>query len=934
MNKKNESEVMINSKKQFGNKEKRIGLKFDKWLLIAFLLPLVVISATFISEGVFPFGTRGISIIDSYHQYVPFFSELQYKWKHFDSLFYSWHGGLGMNFWAVIAYYLASPLNVLLLIFPKSLVLECFTVIYLLKVGLCGLCAAIFFKERLHTSGPELAAFGGAYALCSYVIGYAWNVMWLDCIFLFPLVMLGLHRLVKDGKPFLYAGSLALCIYTNYYISVMICIFSCLYMAGELIINYRVPLKRRMERSVYFIISSLSAGAFGAIMLLPTIATLMLSDSADTSFPKTVSFYYNAYEMFTQHFAAVVPTDLVGGFNLYCGSAILVLCGLFIFNRRISIKEKCVTIAMAAFVLVSLNTNMLTYVWHGFHFPHGLPGRYSFIYSFLLIYMAARGWQAKKSTPVWSGALMAIILTAALLICAFRGNLTHDPDFWYINIALMAVYGTVLTLILMEFKNLRFLPWIMMAGIMAESCAYSVFGLNENGTMNRADYYIDQKAVQTLKGRIEEKEPENAFYRTEMQERCRRNDVTWQNLPGMGLFSSTENVGVQHLMYRLGFYSVTNKYSYEGETPETDMIMGIKYLISNRDRESFRRFVQTDWIDGEFLYENDRALSLGFMVNEDFNTWNYEQSNAFSVINDMISSMTGEDISVFQSYAVGDAVSVEAIITQESWADWNYSGGEDGTIRVRYISEYDQDMYAYFRAGKCREVKVEGAPEEISTSDEDGHIIHVGKINEGDKIDFIFELDDDYDSGDIKLIGASHDDAALDRAYELLKRQEWQISHFTSTKVEGTIDCDEDGLLFTSIPYDGGWTIRVDGEEVQPEKIADAFIGLRLSAGEHEITMQYRPEGFVSGAILTLFGALVLLWIFYYERKHPLFFAGPETYPESELPKGPSKRVTDDARHLDDAGVDSEVLKKIKNLDNSPEKTENSEETDEEERGI
>ena len=118
------------------------------YYILAFVLPVCVAIMAFISQGVWPFGDRGISVIDSYHQYVPFFSELLYKWKNWDSLFYSWNGGLGMNFLAVMAYYLASPLNILLLIFPKSLVMECFTVIYLLKIGLASLSFGYFIRKR------------------------------------------------------------------------------------------------------------------------------------------------------------------------------------------------------------------------------------------------------------------------------------------------------------------------------------------------------------------------------------------------------------------------------------------------------------------------------------------------------------------------------------------------------------------------------------------------------------------------------------------------------------------------------------------------------------------------------------------------------------------------------------------------------------------
>ena len=263
----------------------------NRFYILAFLIPFVTAVAAFIGQGMWPFGDRGISIIDSYHQYVPFFSELQYKWRHFDSLFYSWNGGLGMNFWAVIAYYLASPLNLLLLIFPKSLVMECFSLIYFIKIGLAGLSFAWFLRKRFNNYGLSVTVFGCCYALSSFVIGYAWNIMWLDCIVLFPIVMLGIHRLMHEGRGWLYGASLALCIFTNYYIAIMICIFSCLYLLAELICERNAGIKARIRRIFGFAGYSLMAGAFGAVMLIPTAYALMSSQSASSSFPTTLKFY-------------------------------------------------------------------------------------------------------------------------------------------------------------------------------------------------------------------------------------------------------------------------------------------------------------------------------------------------------------------------------------------------------------------------------------------------------------------------------------------------------------------------------------------------------------------------------------------------------------------------------------------------------------------
>ena len=153
-----------------------------------------------------------------------------------------------MNFWAVVAYYLASPLNLLLLIFPKSMVMECFSFIYFIKIGLAGVSFAYFLRKRFHHYGFSITVFGCCYALSSFVIGYAWNIMWLDCIVLFPMVMLGIHRLIQEGRGWLYGIALAVCIFTNYYISIMICIFACLDVLVEISCAREVGAGKKLRR--------------------------------------------------------------------------------------------------------------------------------------------------------------------------------------------------------------------------------------------------------------------------------------------------------------------------------------------------------------------------------------------------------------------------------------------------------------------------------------------------------------------------------------------------------------------------------------------------------------------------------------------------------------------------------------------------------------
>lgn len=842
--------------------------KKNIFYIMAFVLPILTAVIAFVAQGVWPFGDRGISVIDSYHQYVPFFSELQYKWANWDSLFYSWNGGLGMNFLATISYYLSSPLNLLLIVFPKSLVMECFTVIYLIKVGLSGLSFSYYIRSRFGKYNIFITAFGCMYAMSSFVIGYGWNIMWLDCIVLFPMVMLGIYRLIHDGKGWIYGCSLALCIFTNYYIAFMICIFSCIYLLMELSCKWDIDLKHVFLTGIKFAGYSLMAGGFGAVLLLPTIHALGLSASASSSFPTTLKFYHNAFELLSQQFAFVQPTDLSGGFNLYCGAAIMILVPMFLLNKNIRLWDRLVKLFAAAFLLVCLNTNYLTYIWHGFHFPNGLPGRYSFIYIFLLLIMGYEGFKAYKGCPKWLPSITAGLWLIFLVLSYYKGQVEFEIYTIIVNVFLLFLYGVLMTMVVLGAKKRKIFELALVTIICVESCVYGIFGLCMNGTVNRKDYYSDQKMLMSLKEQVALIEGEN-FYRFELEERRGRDDVTWHNIPGVSLFSSTVHAGVNHVVRRLGLFSTTNKFSYEGATPESDAFLNVKYLVSKDFKDQIRTFKYMDTVDERHLYVNENALGLGFMVSEDILQWDYEKTNPFEVIDQMMTSVMGEEIRPYTYFGLEEPVVDGCVLTKDSWADWSYTATSNpsGTIKYTYIPEKNQELYIYFKAPHCTRVIAEYADVSKSYSDEDGHIIPIESLEAGQMLTLTFEMDSSYDSGTIKLIPAEHHSILFEQVMEQMKKTTWITTETESNHLRGTIRVLEDGLMFTSIPYDEGWTIRVDGEKIEPEKIANAFLGIRLTPGEHLIEMNYTPKGFGIGMILTLVCTLGLMLGFGLENK-------------------------------------------------------------------
>ena len=289
--------------------EKRIPL------LASFLLPFLLLLLICINHEVYPFGEQCILHIDMYHQYCPFFTELMDKLKSGGSLFYSWNIGLGADFISLYAYYLASPLNWLLILCPGEYVIEFMTILVVLKIALAGLFFGYYLKEHFYRNHFAISIFATAYALCGFSAAYAWDIMWLDCMTLAPLIILGLERLVKEGRPVLYYVALSLSILSNYYISIMICIFLVIWFFLTWLENRETGIGAWLRFAGY----SLLAGGTGAVLIIPEAIILGMSGSQNISFPDSLEWYFNIVAELGRHSA--MTEAYTGGDhwpNLYC----------------------------------------------------------------------------------------------------------------------------------------------------------------------------------------------------------------------------------------------------------------------------------------------------------------------------------------------------------------------------------------------------------------------------------------------------------------------------------------------------------------------------------------------------------------------------------------------------------------------------------------
>ena len=139
-------------------------------------------------------------------------------------------------------------------------------------------------------------------------------------------------------------------------------------------------------------------------------------------------------------------------------------------------------------------------------------------------------------------------------------------------------------------------------------------------------------------------------------------------------------------------------------------------------------------------------------------------------------------------------------------------------------------------------------------------MLAVSEVKAGDVIRIRFNCNAN-EQGSISAMAAILDNELFWEAYEHLNTSTLSLTSFSSTFVEGTINCDRDGLLYTSIPQNGNWHAIVDGKEVEITLIGDAMIGLPLTQGSHTISFRYQNEAFNVGCIVSLCCALVFIAI-------------------------------------------------------------------------
>lgn len=853
----------------------------NRFILFSGLLAAVCISIIYIIYKVFPFGDSTVMRMDLYHQYGPLFAELYDRVVHHQSFIYSWTSGGGSSFLGNYFNYLSSPLSVIIFFFDKENISFAISFLVSVKCILSACTFTYYLKKSQLKHSYMTAVFGVFYAFSAYFLAYYWNVMWLDGMILLPLIALGIENIINRGSGKLYILSLVLLFVSSYYMGFMCCIFAVLYFIAYYLISNNVnavisPEKtfekkyslkalynnKFINRGIKFAVFSMISAMLCAVTLIPTFIILRSCSATSDTFPSTFESYFNIFDFITSHLAGLETTIRSSGDdvlpNVYSGMLAAILLPLFIVNKNIKLREKAVYIVLMLIFLFSFDNNCLNFIWHAFHFPNDLPFRFSYMYSFILLVVGYKAISKIKSLEIRDITFVGILWVFFIILAQKMSTTKMMETTIYTSIAFVIIWTGYLCLV----RNGKADKLIASAlavlicfseVLIADTQAILITQSNSSYQENYATY---TEAIDKIKA------DDEGFFRQELCRLETRMDPCYFGYSGMSTFSSMAYEDYSQLQYSLGMFgNRINSYTYNTQTPVYNMMFNIKYLlqtdVSIAPSENLYDYKFTTSDSKTNVYESKYFLPVSFAVNENTELWDTTEGNPFDVQKDFFELATG----------------FSGVFKEVKYLDTKYdnvSGDKISKNGTYWFSKYDADssyayadititpvksgnIYLYVNSPDISSIDISSTKLGSHTQNiDEPYILDCGYYEAGEEL----KLSIDCGSADVEecyadIFAYTVDDEVLKTGYDRLNQNALNVTKHSDTRIEGTISVSENSYLYSSIPYDEGWSIYIDGEKADTFKIGTAMLGASIKQGEHTVEYRYSPRGLKYGIIIS-----------------------------------------------------------------------------------
>lgn len=886
-------------------------------ILMSAIVPLLILVPAMIYCGIFPFGENTTLAVDLRNQYVGFFEAFKHIFDDPSSFAYNFAKGPGGNMIGTFAYYLLSPFNFLLFAFSDTNLPFGILLIQMIKVSLSGAFFAFYLIKREHGEGWGVLLFSVLYATMGFTVANLLNLMWFDPIYMAPILLWLLERMLDGKSAIPYVFALAATIFTNFYMSYMLCFFLVFYTIWTLIRRARPSGYTKKEwmgecvrKFFRFALVSVIAAALVAWLVLPDLYSLMISKGPyqdPQKFQWTLG--YPLFDPLSRLLPAANDYKQVqNGYAVIFSGTITVIFGLFyLLNRRITLREKIASIVFCAFLLLSMNVKFLNLIWHGLQYPIWYNFRFSWVFSLFALILGYRSFRRTRQIR-WFQYLLVLVSYAGLLcyllykVMKQSGEKGPLPFLTYWHIAATAAIVLLYLLLLHRWRK-KPTSRLAVAGILMltfiEMATNAGFYMGVYNYEPIAEFHFIDAAMRDPSKKIAPQE--NTFYRVERLFRHDRNDGMRFGLSGLTHFNSTYENHTIELFSRLGLARARASSDGGNTTKLTDALFGVKYYMEGKmdaaqktsqpgmsklentiHRPDIKNMILQDESRWVKTYENPWAMPLGMLAEKEISTYDSGRKNPMDFQDDLANMLDGKvgTINYFTRQTMSEArtENLRAVDPNASIVEYKRISTDKKTP-ARLVFDFETtgegSFYATisetFNGGNSNVyLNNQRIKNHRTTNVTSSQVLNVSAAGEQPKKQTLaIEMNKEKDSFKLNHMALFMlNEAALQEAVAMQNANGLQLHSFSSTHFEGKIQASEETpYLLLSLPYDEGWNAHVDGAKVVPLNVLDGLTAIPITKGTHTISFSYVPPLMLPGLALTAAGFVCLIVLAVDERK-------------------------------------------------------------------
>lgn len=901
----------------------------------AFAIPFCVLCAAFALDGIYPFGTTSVMLYDMPVQYVDYFGWFSEALRGNANLLYSNAAGLGGSMFSLFSYYLSSPFNLLSIFWQPEDMPKLFSLLYLLKIPTAAVTCLMLLRGRflspavntLHharqlcLSSPAhqhvlLVFLACSYALSSYTLGYASNIMWLDGVIMLPLATLGVYRFVQRHTCVWLFATCTCAVLFNWYTGYMVCLYSVLYFFYELVRMQELK-KRRFKTCLRFGATMLFAVGASAVILLPTALSLLggkggdligLSSFADANLlahnPVAVP---NLFTIGTLPGISVhknMPAVVISAFAL-------VGIGVFFASKAIPQRTKVIAGAFSVIMVSSLIFPMWTTVWSGFVMESSYTNRNGFAILLTLVLLSAEAFvslqnldKRNQRRSVLVGGI-AMTLVFAVSECATRiakGKFQPSPELAMLEIILLLLF-TALLLCVVQLSNQGKAPRKVerkkrtKPHIAATATACLAFAMAFAGEQCYATYLQLTPCCHEVNAFARDLQEEQALYDqlptigSKAENGAAQFARVANAAPYWGVskfdgpdnmalllgystldhYSSTQESRIQELLAHVGYSKLTPAGTYYmSSNIVADALLGITHIVDD-SQPADTALVGDACIKKTFkLYQNNLALPLGWGTTGTTQV-DWKSSSPFANQNAMLSDAANKSEMVFEP------ASIDEQDNDGSFRSFTVACSIDGPVYLYTPTLELPDLY--YDGGITSDIYVDGQYIQSTGGRGACNEMYIGYGHAGQTIQVEIKnvlapaikmehkdgtpvtLQNDFwgvAANDLLQV-VSVDVDALRQQLARIDSAGFTLTAYENGHIAATFTAAQDETLIISQPYEDGWSATVNGQPAQLEPAYDGLMGIPVQAGENSVELHYMTPGLVPGAVVsiasvTLFG--------------------------------------------------------------------------------